>query len=218
MLARDRARRRFAIALAALAGFVDAVGFLSGGGYFVSFMSGNTTRLAVLLATEPAHALLPLLLILGFVAGVTIGALLSRRAGRRRQATLLLFVAGLLVAAALSRDLGALAPMLAAAVVAMGTINNMFQRDGEVSVGLTYMTGALVKLGQGLAQWLTGEARPGWWQWALLWSGLLAGAVIGAFAQDRLPMACLWIAAAWALALVPVALLLPADDQLAADR
>lgn len=212
MLARDRARRRFAIALAALAGFVDAVGFLSAGGYFVSFMSGNTTRLAVLLAIEPAHALLPFLLVLGFVGGVTIGALLWRRATRHRRMQLLLLVAGLLAVAALARDLGALAPMLGATVIAMGAINNMFQRDGEVSVGLTYMTGALVKLGQGLALFVSGEARPGWWQWALLWSGLLAGAVIGAFAQDRLPMACLWIAAGWALALVPAALFLPADD------
>ena len=59
----DRPRRRLAIALAALAGFVDAVGFLTAGGYFASFMSGNTTRLGVDFANDPARALLPAALI-----------------------------------------------------------------------------------------------------------------------------------------------------------
>ncbi|WP_164153920.1 DUF1275 family protein, partial [Stenotrophomonas maltophilia] len=36
-----------AICLAALAGFVDALAFTSLGGFFASFMSGNSTRLGV---------------------------------------------------------------------------------------------------------------------------------------------------------------------------
>ncbi len=36
-----------AACLSALAGFVDAVGFMYLGGYFISFMSGNSTRLSV---------------------------------------------------------------------------------------------------------------------------------------------------------------------------
>ena len=59
MIQYDRNRRRFAVALAALAGCVDAIGFLSANGYFVSFMSGNTTRLGVALGTAPWHALAP---------------------------------------------------------------------------------------------------------------------------------------------------------------
>lgn len=211
MLRHDRARRRFAIALAALAGFVDAVGFLSAGGYFVSFMSGNTTRLAVLLATDPARALTPLLLIAGFVSGVTGGALASHHAGGRRKPALLLLVATLLALAALARALGQPVVMLAGMVTAMGAINNTFQRDGEVSIGLTYMTGALVKLGQGMAQRLLGRSRTGASSWVQLWLGLLSGAVAGALLQDRMPMACLWIAAGWALAMIPVALLLPRE-------
>ncbi len=212
MYRHDNARRHFAIALAALAGFVDAVGFLSAGGYFVSFMSGNTTRLAVLLATEPARALTPLLLIAGFIAGVVLGALVTHHAGRWRKAALLGLVAGLLVTAALARTLGLPVPMLAAMVLAMGALNAMFQRDGEVSIGLTYMTGALVKLGQGLAAHLLGQPRKGWPAWGLLWAGLLCGAVAGAWMQDRAPLACLWIAACWALGLLPTALRLPVDQ------
>jgi len=39
-------QRRFAYAVAGLAGFVDITGFLQLNGYFVSFMTGNTTLLA----------------------------------------------------------------------------------------------------------------------------------------------------------------------------
>ena len=70
----DRSRRNLAFALAALAGFVDASGYLSADRYFVSFMSGNTTRLGVELAIAPMQALIPLLLIACFVAGVIGGA------------------------------------------------------------------------------------------------------------------------------------------------
>lgn len=38
-----RAERGLAAGLATVAGFVDAVGFLTLGGFFVSFMSGNST-------------------------------------------------------------------------------------------------------------------------------------------------------------------------------
>ncbi|OYX90330.1 MAG: DUF1275 family protein, partial [Novosphingobium sp. 35-62-5] len=76
MIQYDRPRRLFAIALAAMAGFIDAVGFLSADGYFVSFMSGNSTRLGVSLGTDPARAAMPAVLIAGFLGGVTGGALL----------------------------------------------------------------------------------------------------------------------------------------------
>ena len=211
MIRYDRARRRFAIALAAMAGFVDAVGFLSADGYFVSFMSGNTTRLGVALGTDPARALVPALLIGGFLCGVTGGALVSLRAGTWRKPAVVSVVAVLLTMAAVLRATGHEYAMLAALVTAMGVINNTFQRGGEVTVGLTYMTGALVRLGQGLALWISGRGDRGWMAWATLWAGLLAGAVLGAFLQDRLPLGCLWIAAGWAAAMAALALRLPSD-------
>lgn len=77
----------------------------------------------------------------------------------------------------------------------MGALNNTFQRDGEVAVGLTYMTGALVKLGQGLAARLAGQPARGWRDWGLLWLGLASGAVLGAAGWTYLPALVLWLAA-----------------------
>ena len=40
----DRNARILAVSFAAMAGMVDAIGFLASGGFFLSFMSGNSTR------------------------------------------------------------------------------------------------------------------------------------------------------------------------------
>jgi uncharacterized membrane protein YoaK (UPF0700 family) len=212
MLRYDPGRRRLAIALSGLAGYVDAVGFLSANGYFVSFMSGNSTRLGVALSAGSSAALVPALLIAGFVTGVTLGALVALIGGGRRKPVILGMVTLLLSIGAAARSFGHESIMLAALVLAMGATNNTFQRGGEVTVGLTYMTGALVRLGQGLALRIAGRADPGWIQWGLLWLGLLLGAVLGAFFQSRLPYGCLWIAVAWAAIMALMAIRLPAES------
>ena len=197
----DRSRRRLAIAAAALAGFVDATGFLAADRYFVSFMSGNTTRLGVDLIAAPQRAWIPALLIAGFVLGVIGGALLAMRAGERRKPVVLGLVTGLLGSAALAHVVGMPGVMLGLLVLAMGALNNTFQRDGEVAVGLTYMTGALVRMGQGIAARLGGNGGEGWASWGLLWLGLASGAVAGAYAWLSWPAAALWLAAGWAAVL-----------------
>ena len=63
---------------------------------------------------------------------------------------------------------------------AMGAANNVFQRSGEVSVGVTYMTGTLVKFGQHLSAALTGGPRTRWLPYLMLWFGLICGGIIGA--------------------------------------
>lgn len=196
----DRSRRRLAIA-AALAGYVDATGFLSANRYFVSFMSGNTTRLGVDLIASPATAFLPALLILGFVIGVFGGAILASKAGRQRKFAVLLLVAGLLALTAIAASVRRIELAMACMVFAMGALNNTFQRDGEVSVGLTYMTGALVRFAQGLAAKLLGAGGTGWQGWLMSWLGLALGAVAGAFALLTWPDYALWLPAIWALAL-----------------
>lgn len=208
----DRQHWLLAIGVAAVAGYVDAIGFLKLGGLFVSFMSGNSTRMAVGFVNEPYVALTAARLLAGFVAGVIAGTLLAMAAGPYRKPVLLGFV-GIVLAAA-----GSLGTWLSdaftttAMTVAMGAANATFQRDGEVSIGLTYMTGALVKLGQRLAAALVGGPRWQWTPYFALWCGLIAGAVAGSLAYPRFGMAGLWmaVAAAWLLA-VYATLLGPAE-------
>lgn len=197
----DLPRRALAVAAATLAGYVDAAGFLLANRYFVSFMSGNTTRLGVDLVEDPAAARVPAMLLALFVAGVTGGALLAGLAGGRRKPAVLGAVGLLLAGAALAHGAGMATATLALLVLAMGAINNTFQRQGEVAVGVTYMTGALVKLGQGLAARIMGNRGAAWGGWLLLWSGLAAGAVAGAACWLNWPQAALWLACGWALAL-----------------
>lgn len=197
----DRSRRQLAIAAAALAGFVDAIGFLSANSYFVSFMSGNTTRLGVDLVTAPQSAAIPALLIVGFVVGVFGGALIAAKAGIQRKFAVLTLVAALLACGALAVCTGRTIAPLAFLVLAMGALNNTFQKAGEVSIGLTYMTGALVRFAQGLAAQVMGTGDKGWQGWLLLWFGLALGAISGTFVLIHWPASALWLAAVWAAAL-----------------
>ena len=210
----DPHRQKLAIGLAFLAGQVDAAGFLIAGGYFTSFMSGNTTRLGVDLAVRPITALLPLGIIACFVIGVVGGALVARRfrddrargrtkdrgsagqgpdAGRHKQ-ILLALVTALLALAAWAQAGGHDLPFLAAAATAMGIANNVFSRDGEVTVGVTYMTGALVRFGQGLAARIMGHPVDAMRGYGLLWAALACGAASGAWLYGIESAVAVWAA------------------------
>lgn len=195
MIRYNRDARALAVCLAGLAGFVDAVGFLQTGGLFVSFMSGNSTRFAVGLAEAMPVAGLAAQLIVSFVAGVVLGGLLAGRWPDRRKALVLAIVALLLAMAAAMGGLGFARLMLVPLAMAMGCINNVFQRDGDVTIGVTYMTGALVRVGQRIADALRGGPRWDWLPFLLLWAGLVGGAVVGALLFDRFGVSCLWISA-----------------------
>ncbi len=191
-----------AVVLAALAGFIDAIGFLRSGGLFVSFMSGNSTRLGVDLVAAGPIAALAALLIGSFVVGVVAGSLVGSRWPARRKGLVLLLVSLVVACSALIETRGGSAvAMLIPLALAMGVVNNVFQRDGDVTIGVTYMTGALVRFGQRLSDALRGGDRWAWCPFLLLWSGLVAGAVVGAFAYARIGAGALWIAAATAAVL-----------------
>jgi uncharacterized membrane protein YoaK (UPF0700 family) len=197
-------RRNLALAcvLSALAGYVDAVGFLHLGGLFVSFMSGNSTRLGVNLAEGHwSNAAEAIGLIALFVTGAGAGSLIVFTRSVHCQCWVLLAEASLLVAAALFHTLGAPFLAVTAIVLAMGLENAVFQVEGGAGLGLTYMTGALVKVGQLAAAALTGGKRWAWLPNLLLWAAMVAGAICGACAYRWINLAAIWFAATVALAL-----------------
>jgi uncharacterized membrane protein YoaK (UPF0700 family) len=107
----------------------------------------------------------------------------------------------LLALAALCYAFGVSNVAVAAMVLAMGLENAVFQIDGGAGLGLTYVTGALVKVGQLAAAALKGGPR---WNWApnlLLWAALVTGVVCGTLAYHRINLAAIWFAAGVALAL-----------------
>lgn len=197
-----------AVALAALAGFVDAIGFLYTGGFFTAFMTGNSTRMAVGLFTDGAIAAIASAMIATFVVGVVVGTLAGHFCSPKVRLPLTIMgVVFLLVAAASFGMTGAGTVAVGFTLLAMGMENTVFQREGQVSVGLTYMTGTLVKLGQALAR----IHRPGQlWGWVphlLLWLGLVGGAGFGVLAYLDWGLMALWIAAGIGLVLAIIACL-----------
>src|ERR1700739_962338 len=191
-----------ACALSALAGYVDGIGYLHLGGLFVSFMSGNSTRMAVSLAAghfvsaATAFGLIALLL-----AGAACGSLIVLGRGVHRQPWLLAVEALLLIVAGLAHTIGFDRMAISIIVLAMGLENAVFQIEGGGGLCLTYVTGALVKVGQLIAAAVTGGARFAWVPNLLLWAALVAGSVGGALAYQWINLAAIWFAAAAALTL-----------------
>jgi uncharacterized membrane protein YoaK (UPF0700 family) len=198
----QRRNLALACALSALAGYVDSIGFLHLGGLFVSFMSGNSTRLSVYLAAGHwSNAAEAAGLIALFVIGAAGGSLIVSTRSAFCQCWVLLAEALLLAVSALCYALGAAPLAIAAIVLAMGLENAVFQVEGGAGLGLTYMTGALVKVGQFAALALTGGRRWAWLPNLLLWAAMVIGAICGALAYSWVNLAAIWFAAGWALAL-----------------
>ncbi|WP_328768321.1 YoaK family protein [Devosia sediminis] len=171
--------------LTASAGIIDAVGFIELGGYFTSFMSGNTTQggAAFVDGVWPTVVLTGSLILLFFI-GSAIGAFLAHSGTRwgpalasgavfaGTAATLALTVAGY----------PARQTMLVLAATA-GAQNAILPMRGAVRLGATFVTGTLYAAGQDLALALRRLAPPlRWLQHLAVWFGLLGGAVLGAFA------------------------------------
>ncbi len=197
-----------AVLLAALAGMVDAIGYLHLGGLFVSFMSGNSTQLAAALGQgDLAEAGIIAELIALFVLGAAAGQVLAGFTGRRHMTWVLMGVAVLLTIAAVLAT--APEPM----VLAMGVLNASMRRAGKVPVSLTFVTGMLVRFGQGLGDFLT--RRSAGWNWlvqASPWVGLIAGATTGTAIYVRIGGAAIWVPVMLAGVLAASTVAIPQPD------
>ncbi|MDF0731621.1 YoaK family protein [Pseudomonas entomophila] len=202
----------FVAALSVLAGMTDAIGFMATGD-FVSFMSGNTTRLAVSLGNAELGPVLRLALVIAaFVLGNALGVIVAARSGRRPW-PLLALIAGLLaLAGALPEPLQLLA--LLAAVTAMGMINAVVEEVNGLPIGLTYVTGALSRFGRGLGRTLLGQQRLGWRVQLIPWSGMFVGAIAGVLLEQRFERSALLAGALLAVLLAMASLKIPRRWQL----
>jgi uncharacterized membrane protein YoaK (UPF0700 family) len=192
-------RAWLAVPLVALAGCVDAIGWLRLQELFVSFMSGTSTMLGVALAEgrlDRAAALGTVVAL--FAAGAIAAAGLGRLAGRHRGAVVLGLVAALLGCGwRLAPVHGAgLPPMAYAVVPAMGALNLALPGVG----GITFVTGALTRFAEALMAALAGAGRHEAWVTQLAaWAALVAGAMLGAQLEARLGADALAVPAGLAL-------------------
>ncbi|WP_371348457.1 YoaK family protein [Ancylobacter sp. IITR112] len=168
----------FATFATLIAGFVDAVGYAHLGGLFLSFMSGNSTRLGIQLAQ--GHwplALFTASVIAGFVIGAFAGTLIADVAGEWKLVAVLGSEVVLFVLAAVlaGGDAGRLS--LLPVALAMGMQNSVHQVIAGADVGKSFVTGALFGVGQALARWARRRGGP---VEALSYAGSWASFVIGA--------------------------------------
>lgn len=182
-------RIAMAIGLSFLAGFVDALGFMHLGGYFVAFMSGNSTQMAAGLPDGVASAVMPGSIIGLFLLGVIGGTLLEQRLPSWVALLVLALVLG--VAALLSMMRLDDTAVLVTPFV-MGAMNTVV-RHGQGSMAVTFMTGNLVRFGQNLVLAFQGGGRWAWLPFLLLWIGLIAGVFCGVIAYEEMGLVALWL-------------------------
>jgi uncharacterized membrane protein YoaK (UPF0700 family) len=178
---------RLSWVLAALAGVLGATAFTHSAGYFVTFMTGNAQRAVlgyflgdVLLSVSAG------LLMLCFVAGVVVASLCRRHFWvAHPHGPTVLTTFSLLVATAVDvidegweENFVDFAPILFV-VFGIGALNTSFVKDGEVSVPLSYVTGTLVKMGQGVERHIAGGNVSDWLGYFLLFTSFVLGAALG---------------------------------------
>jgi uncharacterized membrane protein YoaK (UPF0700 family) len=202
----DRTRFGIGVLLTAIAGWIDAIGFLSLGGFYVSFMSGNTTQLGIGLARFDGDVVrLPAVLVACFVLGAFAATLIHSVSGRWQLSAILL-LEGVLLGVVLALSFWQ-APLLEAAgplALAMGAQNAALRSESGRRIGATFVTGTVFSLGERLALWCLGRgggrAALGY---GFGWLALALGASLGAWAFAAyglralvVPTACLLLLAA----------------------
>jgi uncharacterized membrane protein YoaK (UPF0700 family) len=192
---RAPSERALALTLLAAAGYLDAVAFLALSGIFVAFMSGNTTILGQSIAYGHWHTLaICAALIIGFFAGNILGNVITRWGGPRAHhiqssATIAWVALGALLTVVVSPEIG-----LPVVAIGSGLINTALSRSTDVHVGLTYVTGTLVKAAHQLVYGIRTDDA---WQWTTTvatWLVFACGAMAGGFGYRWIGVSSIWIA------------------------
>jgi uncharacterized membrane protein YoaK (UPF0700 family) len=189
-LAADKlgAGRIAATALALVAGFVDAYGYL-GWHVFGANMTGNTIIFAISLYENAARAYLPLMLIALFFAGAISGRAIMERF---KSYTALYVEAGLLSVASFAPGYAAL-PIIS---LAMGLQNTALSTFAGVAANTSFLSGDYTKLGQAIADVAVRRGTERDWRTiSVIWPLIVTyacGAVISAFC-DKIPLRVLFV-------------------------
>ena len=171
------------VLLTAVAGYVDAIGYIALGGFFASFMSGASISLGVAISEGHWNAVWDaVFLIAAFLGSATAATVIAGVTGAWTLPAVLLLEGSLLAGAVLLAATGwPTSVSILPVVAAMSVQNTALRPVGGVRLGVTFMTGTLVSLGQGLGAVLLRRR----WPWsgsphALLWCAFVAGAAVEA--------------------------------------
>jgi uncharacterized membrane protein YoaK (UPF0700 family) len=178
---------RLSYLLAVLAGVLGATAFTHSAGYFVTFMTGNAQR-AVLgyFNDDVVLSITAALLLLSFVAGVVVASVCRRHFWVAHPHGPTVLTAFSLAAATIvdvfdegwSESQLDFPPIMLLAF-GIGALNTSFVKDGEVSVPLSYVTGTLVKMGQGIERHIAGGNIADWFGYFMLFGSFIFGATVG---------------------------------------
>ena len=165
-----------------VAGIVDAIGFIHlKNGLFVSFMSGNTTHVAMLLSSHQYHQLLPYIgVILLFVTGITVGEMIAVLQ-RKNYRWLVMSAVSILLCSAIFIEQITI-PMATNFVLAfaMGLQNIALRITINKAMPLTFATAFLANTGRELAMLLLGQGdKKVFIKQISLWLSIFIGAIVG---------------------------------------
>jgi uncharacterized membrane protein YoaK (UPF0700 family) len=178
---------RLSWVLAGLAGVLGAIAYMHSAGYFVTFMTGNAQRVVLgYFRHDVVLAVSAGVLLLCFVAGVVVASMCRRRfwTGHPHGPTVLTTFSLLAATAVDFIDEGweeaqlDFAPIMLV-VFGVGALNTSFVKDGEVSIPLSYVTGTLVKMGQGIERNIAGGKPADWLGYFLLFASFVLGGAVG---------------------------------------
>lgn len=179
---------RLSWALSALAGLLGATAFTHSTEYFVTSMTG-TGQLAVLGSFRDQRwvSITAGFILLAFILGVVTASLCRRHlCVAHAHGSTVLTTLSVTVASAIDVTLDGwsdqelpIAPILLIAF-GLGALNTSFVKDGEVSIPLSYVTGTVVKMAQGIERHISGGSIADWLGNFLLFGSFTLGVTIGA--------------------------------------
>jgi uncharacterized membrane protein YoaK (UPF0700 family) len=178
----------FVSSMTLTAGFVDAIGYSELGNLYLSFMSGNTTHMGMVIASRQFGAAAQVAGVIAlFVFGAALGTLVGGEDQRLRMPRIFALETVMFGVAAVCYQvgLGPLAVMTLA--VAMGMQNLLHRNLWAADVGKGFVTGALVSAGQCFARAIRepGMLRTGFVLVAS-WLIFVGGVVLGAWLLTRI--------------------------------